>query len=183
MRFTLRELESDPVIFDRKFAPGEISLGDEATQTGPLHAHGRADLIQEHRGPRDIVSDIRVRGQYEGDVDLPCARCLDPVPEHTAGSFDLIYRPLGVEEGGDEHSISESETEIGYYQGDGLELEDVLREQILLSLPARALCSDACKGLCPHCGENQNKAGCTCEAKSADPRWSALAGLRARTES
>ncbi len=66
------------------------------------------------------------------------------------GRFDLIYRPLGVDRRADEVSISEAETEIGYYQGEGLLLEDALREQVLLATPVRALCREDCKGLCPH---------------------------------
>ncbi|MGH9617972.1 MAG: DUF177 domain-containing protein, partial [Acidobacteriaceae bacterium] len=65
-------------------------------------------------------------------------------------------------------------TEIGYYEGDGLLLEDVLREQILLALPAKSLCREDCKGLCPECGRNRNTAPCDCAAASTDPRWNRL---------
>ena len=102
------------------------------------------------------------------------------MPESLTGEFDLLYRPIGIESGSDEHSITTSETEIGYYQGDGLELEDVLREQVLLSLPPRVLCSPDCKGLCPHCGQDLNSASCSCTQSSPDPRWSALSELRTR---
>jgi uncharacterized protein len=75
------------------------------------------------------------------------------------------------------------ETEIGYYQGDSLALEDVLREQVLLSLPVRTLCKPDCKGLCPRCGVNRNRQVCSCDAGPSDPRWEALADLRSRIES
>jgi len=54
----------------------------------------------------------------------------------------------------DDASIGPGETEIGYYQGEGLLLEDVLKEQLLLALPVKLLCRANCKGLCPHCGRN-----------------------------
>jgi uncharacterized protein len=60
-------------------------------------------------------------------------------------------------------------------------LEDVLREQVLLSLPVRTLCKPDCKGLCPHCGVNRNSQACNCAGD--DPRWEALAGLRDRIKS
>jgi uncharacterized protein len=61
-------------------------------------------------------------------------------------------------------------------------LEDVVREQVLLSLPTRTLCKPDCKGLCPRCGQNQNLAICSCEQTPSDPRWNALAGLADKIE-
>ena len=79
-----------------------------------------------------------------------------------------------------ERSITAPETEIGYYQKDSLLLEDVLREQVLLSLPVRTLCKPDCKGLCPRCGQNRNSQDCSCEEGQSDPRWEALSGLRSQ---
>jgi len=183
MRILLQDLQPDPLEFDRQFSAGEIDYGKEVRQTAPLTIEGRADLVEEHHGPHQTVEDIRVRGKYSSEFELLCARCLEPVPESLTGEFDLLYRPIGVDSGADEHSITTSETEIGYYQGDGLELEDVLREQVLLSLPARVLCSPECKGLCPHCGQDLNSANCSCTQSSPDPRWSALSELRPRIKS
>jgi len=90
---------------------------------------------------------------------------------------------VGADAGGQERAISSQETEIGYYQKDSLLLEDVLREQVLLSLPVRTLCKPDCKGLCPRCGKNRNLEACTCEEGPADPRWEALSGLRGRMKS
>jgi uncharacterized protein len=58
-----------------------------------------------------------------------------------------------------------------------LQLEDVLREQVLLALPARTLCQPDCKGLCPVCGHNRNEVSCDCVSRQPDPRWAGLAGL------
>jgi uncharacterized protein len=81
---------------------------------------------------------------------------------------------------GSEHAISTPETEIGYYDNGGLALEDVLREQVLLSLPARTLCQIDCKGLCPRCGQNRNEQPAPAIRVPSDPRWEALAGLSNR---
>jgi uncharacterized protein len=180
MLITVLDLEREPLEFDLALDPGAIDYGQELTQKSPLAVIGRADLIEEHRGPRDIVSDIRLRAAYKGDFEMPCARCLEPVAHPLAGDFDLLFRPLGADEGATERAINTADTEIGYYQGGGLALEDVLREQVLLSLPVRTLCRQDCKGLCPHCGKDLNSESCTCETASADPRWSALSDLRSR---
>ncbi len=180
MLISVVELEREPIEFTHSFAPGAIDFGVDIRQLDPLLTEGRADLIEEHRGPRQIVPDIRLRAEYRSRFEVPCARCVDPVEHSLAGNFDLIFRPIGVDGGSSEHAISTSETEIGYYEGDGLVLEDVLREQVLLSLPAKTLCGTDCKGLCPHCGQNLNSEACTCEESSSDSRWSALSDLRSR---
>lgn len=183
MEFKVVELEREPVEFDLVFEPGRIDFGEEATQTGPLAAKGRAEVLHEHRGPKEVVADIRLKGEFAGKFEVPCARCVEPVPTELAGDFDLIFRPVGADSGPQERSITAEETEIGYYQKDSLLLEDVLREQVLLSLPARTLCKPDCKGLCPRCGHNLNSEACTCDAAPVDPRWSALSDLGSRIKS
>jgi uncharacterized protein len=183
MEFKILELEREPIEFDLQLPPGAVDYGDEATQIGDLATSGSAEVIHEHRGPKDIVADIRLRGRNAGNFQVPCARCIEPVEIPLAGEFDLIFRPLGADADVPERSITASETEIGYYQKGSLLLEDVLREQVLLSLPVRTLCKPDCKGLCPHCGANRNLQTCSCEEGPKDPRWEALTGLRNRIKS
>ena len=99
---------------------------------------------------------------------------MEPVEVPLAAEFDLIFRPSEADAEAPERSITAPETEIGYYQGDSLLLEDVLREQVLLSLPVRTLCKPDCKGLCPRCGQNRNSQPCHCDEGPSDPRWEAL---------
>ena len=182
MQILISDLQQEPLEFNQNLAPGAIDFGDDLQQIGDLHAAGRADLLEEHRGPRNIVTDISLRASYSGSFQAPCARCVDPVTHPIAGEFDLIFRPLGTDTDATEHAISTSETEIGYYQQDSLALEDVLREQVLLSLPARTLCREDCKGLCLRCGRNRNSETCNCDAVPVDPRWSALGELRSKVK-
>jgi uncharacterized protein len=183
MDFIVSALEREPAEFDLELKPGAIDFGEEAEQKGSLATAGRAEVIHEHRGPKEIVPDIRLRGRFAGNFEVPCARCIEPVEIPLAEEFDLIFRPVGADTEGPERSITASETEIGYYQEDSLSLEDVLREQVLLSLPARTLCKPDCKGLCPSCGANRNSRPCSCDEGKLDARWGALAGLRHRIKS
>jgi uncharacterized protein len=183
MEFKVIELEREPIDFDLELAPGAVDLGGEAEQVGQLATEGQAEVIHEHRGPKDIVADIRLRGKFQGKFEIPCARCVEPVQIPLGAEFDLIFRPAEADAEAPERSITAPETEIGYYQGDSLLLEDVLREQVLLSLPARTLCKPDCKGLCPRCGQNRNSQPCHCDEGPADPRWEALAGLRGKVKS
>ncbi len=183
MEFRVSELEKEPIEFDLRLDSGLIDFGEEALQEGPLTTSGRAEVIHEHRGPREIVPDIRLKGGFSGNFEVPCARCVEPVQIPLAAEFDLIFRPAQVDSEAPERSITAPETEIGYYQKDSLLLEDVLREQVLLALPARTLCKADCKGLCPRCGKNRNIEPCSCDQGPADPRWEALAGLRSQIKS
>ena len=183
MLIRVRELELQKLEFDENYQPGAIDFGRDFRQIGPLHSAGRAELIVEHRGHHQDVEDIRVIGEVTAHLEFSCARCLAPVSHAIDTSFDLIYRPLGVDRRADEVAITEAETEIGYYQGEGLLLEDALREQVLLSTPVRALCREDCKGLCPHCGRNLNLEQCNCEQHLSDPRWDALNEIKKKLQS
>lgn len=182
MFIKIKELELRKLEFDETIQPGIIDFGEDLTQTAALKSTGRAELLRENRGGRDIVEDIRLVGSFSTEIETHCARCLEVVDNAVAEDFDLVYRPQGVDARGDEVSINSAETEIGYYQGEGLLLEDVLKEQILLALPVKQVCNAACKGLCPQCGTNLNTGSCNCVSTMSDPRWSALEEIRNKLE-
>jgi len=117
MFIKIKDLELRKLEFDESFAPGAIELLEDQVQTAPLKASGRAELIRENRGAHEIVEDIRLVGSFSTEVEVRCARCLDPVQNKLAEEFDLLYRPLGVDATRDEVAISQADTEIGYYQG------------------------------------------------------------------
>src|SRR3954469_18583114 len=163
MFISIKELEVSKVEFSQQLAPETLELLADLRQSGVLKTHDRAELLAEHRGGKDIVKDIRVVGDFSTEVEVRCARCIEPVPTKVGGDFDLLYRPLGVDGGKEERSISEAETEIGYYSGKGIQLDDVLREQILLALPLKIVCREGCRGICARCGKNLNVELCACE--------------------
>jgi uncharacterized protein len=170
-------LVDEPLALDLSLPVGAIEYTPDIVQTTPLHVTGKAELLEERRGPHEVVEDIRIRAHYEGSFEQLCARCLEPVPQHLKGDFDLLFRPEAADAIAGEHAITEDETEIGYYGESGLLLEDAVREQVLLTLPGRSLCQQDCKGLCPHCGANRNLNPCACVEKVVDPRLATLASL------
>jgi uncharacterized protein len=182
MFLDIKDLELRPLDFEEKFQPDVLDLGSEVRQRTPLNASGRAEVVEEHHGKHRIIKDIRLRGHLSVELELQCARCLESVQQDVDRQFELLYRPLGVDAGRDELSVTDAEAEIGYYQGDGILLEDVLREQVLLALPFRITCRADCKGLCPQCGKNLNQEQCSCSNAVEDPRWAALKDVRSRLE-
>ncbi|HUB79298.1 MAG TPA: DUF177 domain-containing protein [Bryobacteraceae bacterium] len=172
MFLSVKEMELRKIRFDETFAPGQIEFSSEnLEQVSPLHAEGSAELLKNTDG------EVRIRGRYTVEFTAPCDRCLVNSRYPLDAGFDLFYQPVAAIARDEEIEIDEGEAEIGFYQGGGLELEDILREQILLALPMQRVCSEACKGICPVCGKNRNQSACDCHVHPVDDRWSALRKL------
>lgn len=174
MFLNIRDMEVRPVVFDLTFAPGEIDYLDAGLhQSGLLRVEGRAELLNS-------VMEIRVRGQLHVTAETPCERCLETARFVIDRSFDLFYSPDDASPDSGEVALKAGEIEMAFYAGEGLDLKDVLREQVLLALPMQRICHATCKGLCPVCGANRNQESCSCTARVADERWAALRKLSAR---
>jgi len=182
MLIELAELELHPIDFQEEFSPDAIDLGEDVRQLTLLKTSGRVQLVEEHHGKRNVIQDIRLNGELATRLELLCARCLETVVQDVTRKFDLLYRPLGTDAGNEELSVTVAEAEVGYYQGDGLLLEDAIREQVLLAVPLKVVCREDCKGLCPTCGKNRNTEPCSCAPPLGDPRWSALKDIREKLE-
>ncbi len=166
MLISVEELREHRVKFEESFAPGQIDyLTEGLQQVAPLVVRGSAHLLAD---------EIEVRGQLATTMEVICARCLDPVQHLVELTFDLVYRPISTMTRGDEFEVPRGEEEIGFYHGGGLLLEDVAKEQVLLSLPMKSICCGDCRGLCPTCGRNLNRKSCDCSARKVDPRWEGL---------
>jgi uncharacterized protein len=175
MFFHIRDLELRPGRFDVQLAPGEVGFLDpKLRQTGPLKAAGTVELVTESLG------EVRVKGHLSVAMEADCDRCLEPAQCPVDGDFEMYYRP--VTEGYGEEvalvALDESEAEMGFYDGDGVELNDTLREYVLLALPMQRVCSENCKGICPVCGRNRNQSECDCHTEAVDDRWAALKKLQ-----
>ncbi|MBV9085257.1 MAG: DUF177 domain-containing protein, partial [Acidobacteriaceae bacterium] len=124
------------------------------------------------------LGEIRVQGRLAVEVNAPCDRCLETAAVAIDKNFDLVYLPVEETRSGRENEIAQGATEVGYYEGAGLELNDALREVVLLALPMQVICKEACKGICPICGQNRNQGECGCHAEAMDDRWSKLRTFR-----
>jgi uncharacterized protein len=159
--------------FEKTYAAGELSLEDEhARLAGGVRVWGKAS---RKRGV------VRLRGSLQTAVELPCDRCLGPVPAPVNVGFAADFG----EAAGEPSESAELQDEDLYFaplRGDAVDLDEIVREQILLALPARQLCRDDCKGLCQSCGADLNQGACDCPPAEVDPRWAALKELKNRDE-
>ena len=169
MLLSIKEMEVRKLPFAKSWKPGEFDFADSgAIQKGLLAAEGTAELLP------DSGEQVRVKGRVKAELETECDRCLARAAFHIDTPFDLFYKPSDSVAGEEEIAIDEGEAEIGFYDLPGLELEDILREQVLLQLPMQRVCSEACKGICPICGANRNETDCHCQARPGDDRWMAL---------
>ena len=172
MFLSIREMEQRKLGFDETFPPGEVEFGvDKLRQVTQLRVAGRAELMSESTG------DLRIQGHLSVEMEGDCDRCLEPARFPIETEFDLYYEPMTRLEGPAEVEIGAREADVGFYEGDGLELKDLLRERVLLAIPMQRVCREDCKGICPSCGQNRNETECGCRPKPVDNRWAALREL------
>lgn len=164
MLITREELALRRIFLDHTYEQFDISRG-ELPLCGPVRVVGGAELVGE---------DIRIHGRLEACVRSECDRCAEPVEIRVAQDFDVTYRPASEIAKNEEIEIPAGELEVGFYEGDGVELNDVIREQVLLALPMKVVCRPDCQGLCPVCGANRNLEACRCQQPKRESPFSGL---------
>jgi len=75
--------------------------------------------------------------------------------------------PAPQSEAPDKEELSAQELDLDVYSGETVDLEALVREQIILLAPLKPLCSEGCRGLCPTCGVNLNQETCSCKVENA----------------
>ncbi len=124
-----------------------------------------------------VDEDVFVHGDISARTKLACGRCLDEFVSTVSVPVEMSFLPSGDESGGEEQELSAEDVNTEYYSDDRIDLDEAIREQILLNLPLKPLCSEECRGICPSCGINLNQESCGCDTKKIDPRLEVLKKL------
>lgn len=124
--------------------------------------------------------EVFVKGIVNGEVELQCSRCLKEYIMPIKTLFEITYHPIEELNKDEEIQLKRDEMEVDFYREGLIETEDIVRDQILLNIPMKPLCSESCRGLCLICGNDLNKIECECEQKEIDPRFSVLQSLLRR---
>ena len=115
------------------------------------------------------------RGRVTTSVKLECSRCLGEYEQALSSDLNFV-----IDLSGNSDEV-DSEEEGGYFVADPssgfFEIDDLVREAIILFMPLKPLCSEDCRGLCPTCGTDLNRSKCDCVTEKSDPRWDKLKGL------
>ncbi|MBI1804202.1 MAG: DUF177 domain-containing protein [Ignavibacteriae bacterium] len=139
-------------------------IGLEPNFRSPVEIDVRLDKITRQMFLRTV---IHTSGQFQ------CDRCLDEFNQRLSTEYSMFYTYDEID------ATKYPEDEVTILQPDQVFIdatEDV-RQMVMLAVPLKLLCREACKGLCPHCGANWNSAACKCEEETIDPRWESLQGL------
>jgi uncharacterized protein len=110
---------------------------------------------------------LEVQGVIQGWARYSCSRCLDEFVAKIEVPFTENFSET-------EENLTAEVNDIQLFQGDEIDLTEIVREDIILAEPIQPLCADDCRGLCTLCGVNLNKQSCTCESTRVDPRLEKL---------
>ena len=119
---------------------------------------------------RSAHDGIEVTGEVWGSLHLSCSRCLEEYEQEFRLKVDekFYFEPNVAEE------------EEGYEVGNEvIDLEPMLRDVVVLSIPMTPVHAEDCKGLCPVCGADLNVTDCRHSEPPVDARWTPLQSLMA----
>jgi len=169
MRIELENLEGGKSDFVHVYQPEDLNPVDE-----------RIDVIE----PATVSGKIRlagnevfVNGHVETRAKVECDRCLQPVEIPVNADFALEYIPGSEYESTNVVELTEDQLSVAVFDGEAIDVNEIVKEQIVLAVPTRVLCRENCKGICPECGTDRNTGDCSCTTNDIDPRWAALKKL------
>ena len=118
-----------------------------------------------------------LEGILSGGIQVLCDRCLEPYHRELEASFSVFLAPPshGAEE--EDVELEEEDLDVDFIRGDEIDLDEIICEQIYLTIPMKSLCREDCLGLCPKCGSNLNGGGCQCDSDKGHPAFLKLDGL------
>ncbi|MBL8958041.1 MAG: DUF177 domain-containing protein [Myxococcaceae bacterium] len=120
-----------------------------------------------------LAGRVLLTGSFDAAVACPCKRCLKEVAQQVAVKFELNLIAAPKDDRDDDDGEGEDdgrsvragsfridEADSEPFDGKKIELDPIIREQLVLALPVSVLCKDDCKGLCTVCGQDLNERDC-----------------------
>ncbi len=169
MRLELEKLAEEGGKFARVYEANELPLDAEVRLVEPAEVRGRI---------RRDGKEVELRGKLDTKLEVMCGRCLQPVQVPIATEFKERFVRAVSWAADEQHELQAEDLNVAVFDGEGIELDDLVREELLLALPANVLCREDCRGLCPTCGIDRNLSNCQCESEEGDSRWQALKELQ-----
>jgi uncharacterized protein len=150
----------------RRQVPAPAGLGVELIGV-PVGATIDLDLRLE-----SVMEGVLVSGVAIAPLRGECGRCLESFDDEVEVDVqELFVYPESATD------ITSDEDEVPRLQADMIDLEPVLRNEVVLALPTNPLCRDDCPGLCSECGARWDDLPDDHSHEQVDPRWSALQSL------
>jgi len=170
MRIELENLERGGGSFSREYAPGDLRFDDQDLRlTEPVRVAGRIRRRNE---------EVELQGRLVAKVVVACGRCLKAVELPIEVDFTERFTAAVAWKNEEQHELQSEDLDLAVFDGQAIELDDLVKEEILLAMPGHTLCREECKGLCPNCGADLNETSCECAANQTDSRWEKLKDLQ-----
>src|SRR5262245_23686070 len=170
MRIELENLESGKSDFAHVYQPDDLNPIDERViLSAPANVTGKVRLAG---------NEVFVNGHIDARAQVECDRCLQLVESPVNADFALEYITGSEYESSAAAELTEAEMSLSVFDGKTIDVDEIVKEQILLAVPTRTLCREDCKGICPQCGTDRNAGECSCVTNEIDPRWAALKNLK-----
>ncbi len=169
MRIELSELEGGNGGFAHEYQPGELVLDDE-----------RLTVIDRPKITGRVKRDgnrVKLVGIVEGQVQVECDRCLKPVIVPVTPNVNIEYMTAADYQSQHAVELGEQDMNVVVFDGQSIDVDALVAEELQLALPDHVLCKPDCKGICSVCGADRNSNQCSCETSEVDPRWAALKKL------
>jgi uncharacterized protein len=170
MRVELARLDSKGGKFAHDYAAEELVLEDDrVVLVGPPKVSGRITRTE---------NNVVVEGEFAAVAKVECDRCLRPVELPINSEFRLDYVTAETYKSFENVELGQEDLTLSIFDGEAIDVDEIVREQVLLAIPTHAICQENCKGFCAVCGADRNVIDCNCDAKEIDPRWEGLRDLR-----
>ncbi len=114
------------------------------------------------------AGSFHVTGRVRSDPELECSRCLKSYTFGIDAELSIDVAPLNAMGTAPEHELAGDELDTEFYEGDEIEPLELIKEQLLISIPMVPLHTPTCKGLCPVCGTDLNIAECGCRKEQRE---------------
>jgi uncharacterized protein len=162
LQFDIRSVEAKAVQVDAELSPTDsVWKEGDPVPAKPLRVTGRLSSAGGGGGR------FYWHGRLQGEVTLPCRRCLADTTVGVQDEAHVIFADAGSDEAND------PDVQVLDERSRTIDLRPAVREQWLLNVPSYVECRAECKGLCPTCGKDLNEGPCECPS-TRDSRWDAL---------
>ena len=169
MRFELASLDGGKGTFSHVYEPGDLVLEDErVTLLDAPSVSGR--IRQKDRR-------VHVSGNVTARVRVECDRCLKTIELPVDSHFKLEYVTAEDYQAQQDLELTEEDLDLSIFDGESIDIDELVKEELLLAVPDHVVCNEDCKGMCAVCGVNKNSTNCGCETHEVDPRWAGLKEL------
>lgn len=178
MKIRLDQLHSEPFLWQEQIAvPVEELDRPELVALSEIDCQGRVQRLESGQGPESFLLTARLDYRQT----LNCDRCLAPIEQPVVADLDLMIETAPVSRHqAEEVELGEDDLGVLHVEGDVLDTEPLIAEQVQLNIPMKPLCRPDCQGLCARCGAELNQGPCGCKQERMDPRWEALKALTQR---